>query len=103
MKGGIRYALLNGPGIGGHKRPGYMGTIEYTLADYIHIWNELLQVNGLGMVYVPRGGHWNEILNSDAPLYGGSGLGNLGGFAAIPMPCHGRPCLLSITAPPLGM
>src|SRR2546429_8396786 len=23
MKGGIRYALLNGPGIGGHKRPGY--------------------------------------------------------------------------------
>ena len=50
MKGGIRYALLNGPGIGGHKRPGYMGTIEYTLTDYIHIWNELLQVNGLGMV-----------------------------------------------------
>jgi hypothetical protein len=50
LNGGIRYALLNGPGIGGDKRPGYMGTIEYTLPDYIHIWNELLQVNGLGMV-----------------------------------------------------
>jgi 1,4-alpha-glucan branching enzyme len=54
-------------------------------------------------VGVPRGGHWNEILNSDAPLYGGGGLGNLGGFAAIPMTCHGRPFLLSITAPPLAM
>jgi 1,4-alpha-glucan branching enzyme len=54
-------------------------------------------------VGVPRGGHWNEILNSDAPLYGGGGLGNLGGFAAIPMPCHGRPFLLSITVPPLAM
>ncbi len=51
LDGSIRYALLSGPGIGGDKqRPGYMGTIEYTLADYTHIWTELLKVNGLGMV-----------------------------------------------------
>ena len=31
---------------------------------------------------VPLGGFWREILNSDATLYGGSGLGNLGGVAA---------------------
>ena len=28
---------------------------------------------------VPRAGHWREVLNSDAPVYGGSGVGNLGG------------------------
>jgi len=50
LNGGIRYALLNGPGTGGDKRPGYMGTIEYTLGDYNHIWTELLKVNSLGMV-----------------------------------------------------
>ena len=54
-------------------------------------------------VGVPRGGHWQEILNSDATLYGGSGQGNLGGAAAVPVSCHGRPYLLNITVPPLGM
>jgi 1,4-alpha-glucan branching enzyme len=55
------------------------------------------------MVGAPRGGEWEEILNSDAPLYGGSGQGNLGGVTAAPIPRHGRPYLLSITAPPLGI
>jgi 1,4-alpha-glucan branching enzyme len=54
-------------------------------------------------VGVPQGGWWDEILNSDAPLYGGSGQGNLGGHGAAPVPCHGRPYLLNITVPPLGM
>ena len=27
---------------------------------------------------VPLAGDWREIVNSDAPLYGGSGVGNLG-------------------------
>ncbi len=52
---------------------------------------------------VPRAGHWHERLNSDAPLYGGSGLGNLGGVTAVPTPWHGRPALLNITLPPLGL
>jgi 1,4-alpha-glucan branching enzyme len=54
-------------------------------------------------VGVPHGGRWDEVLNSDAPLYGGSGQGNLGGAGAAPVPCHGRPYLLTITVPPLGM
>jgi 1,4-alpha-glucan branching enzyme len=54
-------------------------------------------------VGVPCGGHWNEVLNSDAPLYGGSGQGNLGGVEAAPVPYHGRDYLLNITVPPLGM
>ncbi len=53
-------------------------------------------------VGVPRGGHWKEILNSDAPLYGGSGQGNLGGVGAAPIPLHGRRWSLTLTLPPLG-
>jgi 1,4-alpha-glucan branching enzyme len=52
---------------------------------------------------VPRGGFWEEVLNSDAPLYGGSGQGNLGGLHTAPVPCHGRDYMLTITVPPLGM
>jgi 1,4-alpha-glucan branching enzyme len=54
-------------------------------------------------VGVPIGGYWEEVLNSDAPLYGGSGQGNVGGVTAAPVPCHGRPYLLNVTVPPLGM
>ncbi len=51
----------------------------------------------------PAGGTWKEILNSDAPLYGGSGQGNLGGLSTIPLPIHGRPYTLNMTLPPLGV
>jgi 1,4-alpha-glucan branching enzyme len=54
-------------------------------------------------VGAPDGGFWKEIMNSDAPLYGGSGQGNLGGVEASPLPMHGRPWSLSVTAPPLGV
>jgi 1,4-alpha-glucan branching enzyme len=50
---------------------------------------------------VPRAGHWDEILNSDAPEYGGSGMGNLGGTESFPVPAHGRHHSLVITLPPL--
>jgi 1,4-alpha-glucan branching enzyme len=52
---------------------------------------------------VPRGGHWRELLNSDAEAYGGSGLGNLGGVDAEPIPFHGKPFSIPLTLPPLGM
>jgi 1,4-alpha-glucan branching enzyme len=52
---------------------------------------------------VPRGGRWEEVLNSDAPIYGGSGQGNLGGVTAEPMAWHGRSHLLNLTLPPLGI
>jgi 1,4-alpha-glucan branching enzyme len=50
---------------------------------------------------VPHGGYWRELLNSDAPLYGGSGVGNLGGLEAAPVPAHGRYHSLMLTLPPL--
>jgi 1,4-alpha-glucan branching enzyme len=51
----------------------------------------------------PEGGFWAEVLNGDAPLYGGSGQGNLGGVDANPLPMHGRPWSLSIVVPPLSI
>ena len=52
-------------------------------------------------VGVPLPGRWREALNSDAPFYGGSGVGNLGGVEARPAPWHGRPHSVEITLPPL--
>jgi 1,4-alpha-glucan branching enzyme len=54
-------------------------------------------------VGVPRGGHWAEILNGDATLYGGSGQGNIGGVATTPVYWHGQPQSLNITLPPLAV
>jgi 1,4-alpha-glucan branching enzyme len=52
---------------------------------------------------VPADGFWQEILNSDAENYGGSGQGNLGGVTAQPIGCHGHQQSIDVTLPPLGM
>jgi 1,4-alpha-glucan branching enzyme len=52
-------------------------------------------------VGVPRGGFWREVLNSDAPEYGGSGQGNIGGVTAAPISAHGRLHTLTVVVPPL--
>ncbi len=54
-------------------------------------------------VGVPRGGRWQELLNSDATEYGGSGVGNMGGVEAEKVPFHGRPYSVELTLPPLGI
>ncbi len=51
----------------------------------------------------PYCSYWEEILNSDAAIYGGSGWGNIGGVEASPLPSHGQPCSLNITLPPLSV
>ena len=52
---------------------------------------------------VPEPGYYREILNSDAAMYGGGNIGNLGGRRADPLGWHGYPQSLSLTIPPLGM
>ncbi len=49
-------------------------------------------------VPLPHAGRWREILNSDAALYGGSSMGNMGGVTAEPQ-AHGARATL--TLPPL--
>ena len=51
---------------------------------------------------LPRAGRWDEVLNTDAEVYGGSGVGNLGGVDAEDTSWHGRPASVTISVPPLG-
>jgi 1,4-alpha-glucan branching enzyme len=51
---------------------------------------------------LPHPGRWNEILNTDAESYGGSGVGNLGSVAAEEVPWHGQPYSALVTLPALG-
>ena len=52
---------------------------------------------------VPKGGEWEEALNSDAALYGGGNIGNGGAVSATKKPMHGFKHSLTITLPPLGI
>jgi 1,4-alpha-glucan branching enzyme len=54
-------------------------------------------------VGVPLEGRWTEILNSDAPIYGGSGQGNIGAVETTPVRMHGHDQSLNLTLPPLGI
>ncbi len=54
-------------------------------------------------VGVPLAGAWREVLNSDAPAYGGGGVGNLGRVEATATPWHGREQSLRLTLPPLAL
>jgi 1,4-alpha-glucan branching enzyme len=50
---------------------------------------------------LPQAGRWTEILNSDSPHYGGTGMGNAGGITASATPSHGRPASAKVTLPPM--
>ena len=54
-------------------------------------------------VGVPVRGGWEELLNSDATVYGGSGVGNLGRVIADDVPWHGHEHSMSLSLPPLSV
>ncbi len=51
---------------------------------------------------VPEAGFYAELLNSDASIYGGSNVGNLGGIATEPIPAHEFEQSIQLAVPPLG-
>jgi 1,4-alpha-glucan branching enzyme len=53
-------------------------------------------------VGVPQPGRWAEVLNTDAELYGGGGVGNLGGVDSAPIPMQGQQWSVMLSLPPLG-
>jgi len=55
------------------------------------------------LVGVPSGGYWQEVLNSDTELYGGSGVGNFGGVEAGPVSAGDMFHSLMLRLPPLGV
>lgn len=52
---------------------------------------------------VPFDTFYDEILNSDAAVYGGSNVGNFGGVQAEAQEFHGRPYSVRLQIPPLGV
>jgi 1,4-alpha-glucan branching enzyme len=50
---------------------------------------------------VPGAGFYREIINTDAETYGGSNVGNMGGFEAEDFPWQGRTHSLMVSLPPL--
>ena len=54
-------------------------------------------------VGVPHAGKFVELLNSDAEIYGGGNIGNLGDIAVTDQPQHGRPHSIEINIPPLAV
>jgi 1,4-alpha-glucan branching enzyme len=54
-------------------------------------------------VGLPEAGRWREVLNTDATLFGGSGMGNAGAVFARPQPWHGLPASADLTLPPLSV
>ena len=52
---------------------------------------------------VPEPGVYDEILNTDAEMFGGSNMGNGGVVHASAIPSHGRPASFAITLPPLAV
>ena len=58
-------------------------------------------VHGDYRIGLPKTGRWSEILNTDAGVYGGSDVGNLGGVTAHDQAWHGRPASAQMVLPPL--
>jgi 1,4-alpha-glucan branching enzyme len=52
---------------------------------------------------VPSRGFWKEIINTDAGIYHGSGMGNHGGVSTDPVWCRGHDQSIVITLPPLAV
>src|SRR6201747_1804741 len=51
---------------------------------------------------LPVAGRWDEVVNTDAEVYFGSGVGNFGSVTATDSPMHAQPASASIRVPPLG-
>jgi 1,4-alpha-glucan branching enzyme len=52
---------------------------------------------------LPSPGKWREALNSDAAVYGGSNMGNMGGVLSEEHSWHGRSYSAALTLPPLSV
>lgn len=77
-------------------RRGHTGSELVCLANFSAVPHEGYRIG------MPAAGQWTEVLNTDAELYAGSGVGNLGSVTAVDEPWHGQPASATVTVPPLG-
>ena len=83
----LAYARLGGPG-----DPPVVAICNFTPVERSNF-----------RIGVPKAGRWDEVLNTDAAIYGGGGRGNLGGVDAEPAPHGDQPASMSVTLPPLAV
>jgi 1,4-alpha-glucan branching enzyme len=77
-------------------RYGSDGSILACIANFSAVPHERYRIG------LPRSGRWDEVVNTDADAYFGSGVGNFGGVDAVDEPWHGEPASTVLRVPPLG-
>jgi 1,4-alpha-glucan branching enzyme len=77
-------------------RYGSDGSVVACVANFAAIPHEQY------LLGLPRTGRWDEVINTDADSYFGSGVGNFGGVNAVDEPAHGLPASVRLRVPPLG-
>ena len=69
----------------------------------VFVMNGTPVVRGGYRLGVPKPGHYKEILNTDAEVYGGSNVGNMGGAQSEQIPWQGREHSILLDLPPLAL
>jgi 1,4-alpha-glucan branching enzyme len=77
-------------------RYGSDGTMLACVANFAAVPHEGYRVG------LPAAGRWDEVVNTDADAYSGSGVGNLGAVEAVDESWHGLPASATLRVPPLG-
>ncbi|MGI8760632.1 MAG: 1,4-alpha-glucan branching protein GlgB [Jatrophihabitantaceae bacterium] len=72
------------------------GSVLACIANFASVPHEGYRVG------LPFAGRWDEVLNTDAEVYFGSGMGNFGGVRAEAEPWHAQPASAVLRVPPLG-
>jgi 1,4-alpha-glucan branching enzyme len=77
-------------------RFGTDGSIVACVANFSPVPHERYQLG------LPKTGRWEEVVNTDAEIYFGSGVGNFGAVEAGAYEWHGQPASATVRIPPLG-
>lgn len=77
------------------------GPDDSGIPDVVCVANFSAVPHGDFRLGLPADGIWDEILNTDAETYAGSGVGNLGSVLAVPGDQDGQPAYAVVTLPPL--
>ena len=77
-------------------RRGTDGSVLACVANFSAVPHEWYRLG------LPMAGRWDEVLNTDADVYLGSGVGNFGGVEALEGAVHGEPASVTLRVPPLG-
>jgi 1,4-alpha-glucan branching enzyme len=72
------------------------GSVIACVANFSSVPHEGYQLG------LPYAGRWDEVVNTDADTYFGSGVGNFGGVEATDDMWHGQPASARLRVPPLG-